>query len=472
MKIFLVNAFYSGMYGYLKSAAGRFFPLGLGYIASALIDKGHEVRIIDPETQNLNFSELSDIFLKEKPEIVGISCATPSFNYARKISRIVKENSSAITILGGTHPSALPDYIIKNYQEIDLVCIGEGEITMCEVADALYKNISWENVPGLCFKQDGFVRFSTARPYISDIDTIKMPARHLLDLNKYFPNAHYYRHKRSATMITSRGCPYGCIFCASFTTLGKKFRAHSVQYVLQEIEYLYYTYGIRYIIFNDDTFTIDKKRTIEICSEIIKRKLDIEWYCFARVDTIDYELLSIMKESGCKTIGFGVESADPIVLKNIRKNISVEQVKTAFSFANVLKLKTLAFFIFGCPGESKDTIIKTIEFSKIINPTLAFFNILTPYPGTPIFKEYYNLSNNSYNWDNFVTIGLNPVNINKGLSISELNKYLYIANKSFYMRPLQIVKIISHITSLFELWMLIKASIGLLLQNLKRKKSK
>ncbi|MBC8389010.1 MAG: hypothetical protein H8E13_13320, partial [Actinobacteria bacterium] len=115
---------------------------------------------------------------------------------------------------------------------------------------------------------------------------------------------------------------------------------------------------------------------------------------------------------------------------------------------------------------------KTIEFSKILNPTLAFFNILTPYPGTPIFKEYNNLSNNSYNWDNFVTIGLNPVNISKGLSISELNKYLYIANKSFYMRPLQIVKIISHITSLFELWMLIKASIGLLLQNLKRKKSK
>jgi len=463
MKVALINAPYIDLYGPIKSAAGRYFPLGLGYIASVLKRGGNEVIIIDPEAEGIDYSEIRRRLRNFSPRIVGISSATPNFGKACKIAKIAKEEGISMVVLGGTHASSMPEVIIKNYPAVDIVCIGEGEEMMLE----LCQGRDLQQIKGICYRKDGGIFRTPPRDFIEDVDSIPFPARELVNLNWYRPNTYIDRGKRSATLITSRGCPNRCVFCASHTTLGKKFRAHSPEYVLGEIEHLNKQYGIEHFVFNDDTFTMNRQRVREICSRILERNLRIEWYCFARVNTVDRDLLSLMKRAGCTQIGFGIESGDEQILKNLKKNITLEQSIQALRICNELGIETFAFFIFGCPGESATTIKKTIEFSKKIKPTLAFFNMLVPYPGTEIFNSSYTDLSMLENWDDFVAIGVNPVVDSPDLPKEALQKWVYRANLAFYLRPSQLWTILRHIKSLKEMWIKLAGGYGLLRQILK-----
>jgi len=463
MKVILVNSPYLDLYGPIKISAGRYFPLGIGYLAAALKRQGHEVAFLDPEVQGLGAGDIEKMFLSQRPDIVGISCATPNFGQALKIASMAKKAGSAKVILGGVHASSVPRWILENNPQIDIVAIGEGENTLVEICDRM--DDGWASVKGIAYRDRSGVVVNEPRGYIADLDTLPFPARELIDLSLYRPHPYVNRAKRSATILTSRGCPNFCVFCASHVTMGYKFRYHSAEYVLDEMTYLHKELTVEHLVINDDTFTIDSQRVEKICNGIIKRNLKLDWYCFMRVNNVTKDLIRLMKRAGCSSVGFGVESADPVVLKGLKKGIDLEQCRNAFKIVNKERLKILAFFVFGCPGDSDQTIAKTIRFAKELKPTLAFFNMLIPYPGTEIFEKYYKDKIDDFGkLDNFVAIGpeasVEPISFSK----KEMLRYIFRANMSFYSRPQQLWRILSKIESWGEFNIHLKAGLGLVLQ--------
>ncbi len=366
MRIALLNTPYVKTYGPLKSASGRYFPLGLGYIAAVLRQHGHEVLLLDPEAQNLSDHAISSRLISFRPGLIGISFTTPGFPMARHLAALARNSSRGIPIVaGGVHAAALPEGVLREAPEFDIVCTGEGEETMLELAatgspEALTPS-ALRSIPGVAFRAGERIEISPRRAWIKDLDSLPFPARELVDFDAYVPHAHNRRGRRVATAVTSRGCPYHCVFCASHVVLGRQFRSHSPEYIVSEIEYLVKTFGVDQIIFNDDVFTMDQARDRRICELILKRDLKISWFCFARVDSISKDILATMRKAGCFSVGFGVESGDPDMLKSMRKNITVERARQAVAWADELGLKSQCFFVLGCPGETEKSAERTIR---------------------------------------------------------------------------------------------------------------
>lgn len=462
MKILLVAAPYRDIYGPIKKAAGNYFPLGLGYLAAVSREKGYQVKIVDLEAAPLSSHQLDNLIRDYKPNITGISCATPNYSNAISIARIAKKNS-VFTVLGGVHASALPEKILEEETVFDVICVGEGEKTWLEICEHIQRQKSLEDILGIVYKKDGQIKRNKRRPYICQLDTIPLPARDLVNMTSYFPHSHNYRKGKTASIITSRGCPASCTFCASYLTTGSIFRPHSPKYVINEIEHIIKKYGIRNFLIQDDTFTVDYDRTAKICNLILSKKLNINWFCFARADTVDKALLRLMKKAGCYSIGYGVETAEENILKTLKKGLDLEQCRNAIKLTNKIGLKTQAFFIFGLPNETKESIKKTVDFALETSPALAFFNILVPYPGTYLFKKHVNLSK-EINWRDFVAIGLQPVQPISELTTHELQKAVRDANIKFYFRLKQILIILKHISSFSEFLEYTKGAFALLLQ--------
>lgn len=406
-------------------------------------------------------SDLEKIIKEQKPGIIGLSSVTPNFSMACKMAKKLKTITDAVIIYGGIHASTFPDRIIKNHPEFDIVVHGEGEQTMTELADTMEREElqpdNLKNIRGICFRNNGTVEKTPSRPYIEDIDSSPFPDRDSIDLDAYKATGHIGISSRVANVMTSRGCPARCTFCESFLTMGYKYRAHSAEYVLSEIKHLKEKYGVEQIVFNDDTFTINYDRIKKICSGFIENNFNIKWFCFARVNTIrDREMLEMMKASGCVQINFGVETGDEKIMKSIKKGITLEQARKAFHLSHKVGIKTSAGFIFGFPGETKDSIERTINFAIELNPDVALFNALVPFPGTETFQYYPQLHKNIDDplfWDTFKTAsaGGDPVIELPGLSKEDLKMAIVKANRKYYFRVGYLVRQLSRIRSFYEL---------------------
>lgn len=472
MRVLLIKAPYRDVYGPMKLAAGNYFLLGLGYIAAFLRENGHAVSILDPEVQGFSSQDILEKVKLFNPDLVGMSATTPDFKNALKIAKLIKENMNIFIALGGIHASSLPEYILEKYpQAFDVTCIGEGEFTMLELCRFLEGNIkALDNVKGICFLKENKPFRTSPREAIQDLDSLPFPARDLVDLTLYRPHTFNFRKGKTATIITSRGCPFMCTFCASKLTLGGKFRARSPDNVLKEIKQLVEEYGINHILIQDDTFTFDINRAKETCRKIINAKLKIEWFAFSQVAKVDAELFSLMRQAGCYCVGFGVESADEVVLKNMRKANSIKQIERAIGLAKKGGLRTQAYFIFGNKGDTKETINKTIDFACRISPTLAFFNKLVPYPGTEIFKDHFGDDYKDVSWVDFVPYGVHAVSKTSDLTKRDLEYAAFKANLIFYFRPRQIFVIIKTIRSFVEFKEYFTAGVALVLQMISWKK--
>lgn len=465
--VVLIKAPYLDVYGPIRLAAGNYFLLGLGYIAAFLRQSGHNVSILDPEAQGLSDERLIERIKSFNADIVGISATTPDFANALKIAGSVKANTGAFVILGGIHGSSMPDYVMnKHAGDFDAVCIGEGELTMLDLCDWLNGKIhSLSQIKGLCFNQDGKIVHTAPRAFIEDLDSLPFPARDLVDLNLYQPHAFNYRKGPTTTIITSRGCPFRCAFCASKLTLGGNFRARSAENVVDEIKLLVSRYGIKHVLIQDDTFTFDINRAKKICRMIVKENIKIEWFAFSQVPNVDEELFYLMKKAGCYCVGFGIESADEKVLKNMHKANTIAQCEFAINSAKKYGLKTQAYFIFGSKGDTKGTIEKTIKFACKMSPTIAFFNKLVPYPGTEIFNDHFKDSfDSNINWKDFVPYGVNAVSSTENLSKRDLQLLAFKANLLFYCRPQQLFAIMVKIRSFYEFKAYLKGALALVLQ--------
>jgi radical SAM superfamily enzyme YgiQ (UPF0313 family) len=312
-----------------------------------------------------------NIIREKNPDIVGISCYTFNRHACIKLARLVKEINQRIRIVfGGPHSSVMHAQLLKTYEDIDMVVLNEGEITFLEIVQNLKEGKSFENLPGIIYKNGGQIINNGFRQPLEDLDELPVPAN-------------YFKYKR---IITSRGCPGRCIFCDTPYLWGQKVRLRSTGNVVDELEILNKKYGLSSFIISDDTFTFDKNRTIEICKEIIRRGLKITWDCRSRVNFVCEERLRWMKKAGCVIVSYGIESGSQKILNNLKKGITTEQIKKAAALTRKFGFKLNYFIIVGSPGETDDTIRETMKLIEETKPTSIFAYIMQLTPGTEIYE--------------------------------------------------------------------------------------
>ncbi len=374
--------------------------IGILYLASSLESMGFSVLVKDLRT----CGEEKRIFIKNmisehSPKAIGISSLTFPYNNAKETCRIIKEISrDIIVIAGGIHATFLPEQVLSD--GFDVVVRGEGEETITELAEAIKNGKAFLGIEGISFKDNGKIIHNPDRPLMNNIDKIHFPAWHLVNFENYLPDQRYI-------IVTSRGCPFRCIYCSCGTFSKHKWRARSPENVLEEIKLLVNRYGAKKLKFLDDTFTLDKDRAMKICRLILKENLGIEWACFSRVDTIDFELLKLMKVAGCVSIQFGVESGNQKVLDSIYKEISLEQVEKAVKLAKKNGIKDIiCSFIIGHPEDTEDTIVDTVEFAnrlKKLGATTIPVSMLIPFPGSDVWtnRKRYGIKIFAREWRDF-----------------------------------------------------------------------
>ena len=358
-----------------------FALLGLGYLAAVLEKNNYRVDVIDCQVLKLSPEEFRTEISKRQPDIVGVTSSTLTYQSGLKLIKIAKEACpNCITIAGGSHVTFWDDKALQECPELDIVVRREGENTMLELVQRIEAEESYDDVLGTTCRKDGKIIRNPDRPYIEDLDSLPFPARHLWPMEKF-------RELEDVLYLaTSRGCVYWCEFCTTVRMHGRKYRMRSAKNVVDELEFLNKTYGISKFTFCDDAFTVDQPRTEELCREILNRGLKIQWNCGTRVDMITKELLAKMKEAGCITVWFGVESGTQQVLDAMKKGITPELTIKVLGWVRELGLKPVPNVILGFPGETKKSAWKTIKFVEKIAPDdVGFYNVATPFPGTPMY---------------------------------------------------------------------------------------
>lgn len=398
MRTLLINPYTStSVYGKIsKDMPVKTLPLGLLYIAGILLKHKRQLRFVDADVQLMGLETLSKVVKDYSPDIVGITSSTQGFQHALKTAKMVKSVSNTVVVIGGPHASPLADHILKEYEVFDIVVRGEGEFSMLEICS----QVLWDQISGISYRRGVQVIHNKPRARITNLDELPMPAYDLVDLSLYNHPAYKIYTESIAPVISGRGCPYECTFCASKVIYGTKAIYRSVNNVIEQIKYLISEKGMTGINFVDDTFSLNKARLLRFCEKL--KKLRIRWICNVRVDTVDLELLKRMQDSGCSLIQVGVESGDQHVLNLMKKRISVKQIRNVFEWANRISLDTSATFIIGMPGDIEETVDKTIRFASEINPTYAQFFNLVPYPGTEIYE--YAKENNLLLFDDWTQI--------------------------------------------------------------------
>jgi anaerobic magnesium-protoporphyrin IX monomethyl ester cyclase len=409
MKVLLINppqTFYPGS----EQPAGN-LPLGLMYLAALLQKANFKVEILDAfmvdsvfqrngveTTVGMPFTKIRHELIERKPDVVGISGPfTCQIDNAVKISNLVKEvNPNILTVTGGPHVTLASEAFLREAKDVDIVVRGEGEYTMLEIAQTFEDRKQMDKILGIAYRQSGKIRLNPPRPLIKNLDQLPYPAYNLVDMERYLSlkKIGYRSFKdRAISMITSRGCPFNCCFCAVHLHMGRDFRAHSAKYVVDHIQFVVKKFNVRNVFFEDDNLTLDIERFENICNDIISRKINIGWETpnGVRADCLNRELLKKMKQSGCKSVFIGVESGDQQILNNvICKSLDLNRVVEFAKDAKEIGLKTGAFYIIGFPGETKENMQKTVDFAlrlkREYDVGMHLF-VATPSFGTRLYEE-------------------------------------------------------------------------------------
>ena len=364
----------------------RFPPLGLGYISSYLRNHGLSVGLVDCtfESEDSAVQTVRDL----KPSIIGLysmfSMSAPTF----RLAGLLRENCDLL-VAGGPLPTIFPEDYLRAF---DVVCVGEGEATMLELAEAHLRQGKFSNVKGICIRASlgsntagGSIIRTPARPPIRDLDSIPFPARDLFDNDGYREYFRKHFGREETSIITTRGCPFECDFC-SRPIFSNQFRARSVKNVVDELEQIA-ELGYDSVWFSDDCFTLIPSRVLQICRDIVNRGLELKWECLSRVDGFSLEMAKEMKEAGCERVFFGIESGDEGILREMNKRIDVNQAREAVEAAAKAKLKAAGFFIVGYPGETNSTILRTIRFATKLPLDYVSFSLPYPIPGTGLYDK-------------------------------------------------------------------------------------
>lgn len=381
MQMTIVTLVYPYFHPRVDTSIFRFPPLGLGYIAACLKQKGISVEVVD--CTFINQKEALKKIIDSKPKIIGIQSMYSMRDKSLELGQLLKDHCELL-VAGGALPTTEPETFLENF---DVAVIGEGEQTMVELVNQFMNGGDLSQVRGIAFRErtTGKLKRTPLRDLIEDLDSLPHPSRGLFDNDTY---KKYYSKKfgyKATAIMTSRGCPFTCDFC-SRPVFGNEFRARTASDVADEIEEVL-SLGYNRIWFADDCFTLNRQQLMEVCDEIIKRRLKIEWECLSRVDTLDSETATKMRQAGCVRMFFGIESGNDSILAIMKKHITTKQALAATQLCKMKGIKSGAFFILGYPGENDKTILETVKFASSLTLDYLSFTLPYPIPGTPLFER-------------------------------------------------------------------------------------
>ncbi|MCP5003088.1 MAG: radical SAM protein [Planctomycetes bacterium] len=446
-------------------------PLGLTYIAAALEAANVKVEIIDAWAEGYSIDDIGKEISLRSPNFVGITIMSPKYAAGMQVVDVVRKNTDAYIVVGGPHPTAVPEQCLEDNPNIDFVIIGEGEKVLVELITALSeKRGELSAVKGLAYQRNSRIINTGYADRIEVLDDLPFPARHLFPISKYKTHPPYGKRIPYMNLITNRGCPFQCTYCSK-SVFGDKYRTLSPQRVIDEIKHVVSEYGVKEIHFYDDDFTINMKRAEEICDLLIQQDIDISWSCTTRVDLVNEKLLKKMKKAGCWLISYGVETADTDILKTINKGYTVEDVKYAFSLTKRYGIRTVAYLMAGLPGETEATLKNTISFSLKLDPDFVSWGVTALYPGSILYaaaqkgelgnidirytyeEKNWHASGSPYG-DGYAIIYEGP------LSREKLKEYTGKANRMFYLRISYLVRFVFKIRSIYEFLHYVKGGVS------------
>jgi radical SAM superfamily enzyme YgiQ (UPF0313 family) len=426
-------------------------PLGTLYVAAVLQKAGHEVRFFNGAF--MTHQEILREAARFNPGFIGIYSTTFGWKKAMVAAQDLRKifDDRAFLCAGGPYPIAAQERCLEDAGEaFDAIVTGEGEFTVLEMVEHLSSGKSLEGVKGVVFRKGGRIIKNPPRPLITDLDSLPFPARELLgDPNRYIPPPATYKRKPVAVLLTSRGCNRHCIYCFQIDKERKSgIRYRSVENVLREIEHCVQK-GYREIKFIDDTLAADYDRAMRIAQEIKKRGLDVSWFASACVNQVDKPLLRAFKDAGCWAILFGAESGVQKNLNMIRKGTTLEQIRSAVKAAKDVGMRVSTPFLFGIPGETFAEGLETIEFAVDLNPDIANFHAITPFPGTYLYDHLDTYGSMSEELTDFTYQG--AAFVPHTMTREEILKLRQIAFRRFYSRPSFILKRFLDLRNLHDL---------------------
>jgi len=447
MRVLLIAPPWLDIYGNYRAAAKLGCvapPLGFAYLGGAVEAIGSECRIVDMEMEGLDAKGLMTTIREYNPDLIGITATTPVFKNAAILAGMIKKNFPDIALgIGGVHSTVIGKAILEECEYFDFQVVGEGEFTMQETIKAIEAGAgSLEGIKGIIFRKNGKVIENPRRSFIQDLDSIPMPARNLFKTDLY---RHTVPGKKSvvyASVFTSRGCPFQCLFCSQHTMYGRHVRWHGIERVIAELKQITQDFGVRHIIFMDETLTLDKARLRGICQAIKDADLKFTWEGWTHASTIDEDIIGVMKDAGLIRLSFGIESGDPEILKGIKKGVTLGQIKNAYKLAFHAGIETRGSAMLGHPNETRETAWQTIKFCRNIKECQQLFlNIACPYPGTELY-EYARSGKGgmkllSTDYSKYTRYGDPVISVNN-LSPKDLKRLQTIGLVYFYLTPKRI----------------------------------
>lgn len=436
-------------YGKLKEAGSFLPPLGLCLLGAMLEENGHQAVIVDGQLPENNHNQIVERAVQAAPGLIGISSVLLSQTQTLALARDLKARLPNVPlVVGGPLVTTVMEEGIRE-PAIDAAAFGEGEYTILELVEWAEGKRAIADINGVIWRQDSVFRTNPGRPSIQDLNALPLPARHLLsDLTRYSNHILVHRREPMTSMITSRGCTGKCTFCNRI--FGNEYRFFSADYVLKEIDELVLRYGMAEIEIEDDTFTVDRQRVVDICQGLIARQHPLIWSCASRVTTLDFELLKLMKKAGCWMIQIGIETGDQVVMKSIKKGITLERVRQVVDWANAAKVEVKGFFMIGHHTDTAETIEKTIRFATSLKIHTANFALANPFPGTEFFKLAPQYGTFTYDPDKYSAHTETPIFVPHGLTADQLIRYKQKALRSFYLHPYRIWKFLKELTSITD----------------------
>jgi anaerobic magnesium-protoporphyrin IX monomethyl ester cyclase len=448
-----------------RSVAGETWPqTGLAYLAAVVEQEHHEARILDAMATPITLQALLEDVERWHPHLIVIGTTTPTFGSDAEAARAIQDlsaqagRSQALICFAGTHVSALPEQSLSE-SRADIIMINEAEETVRQLVRLLDRMLGesgtmraargrlfpeaaqqtpLREIRGIVFRCGDSVVLTEPRPFIENLDTLPPPARHLLPNESY--KMPFFEDEPFVTVIPTRGCPFGCTFCRAGGVWGRRVRVRSVENVLAEIRTIIEQLGIRNIIFMTDSLTLNRKWAMEFFRSIPDAGLSFDWICNSRVDAVDADMLHLMKRAGCRLISYGVESGSQEILERCKKGIKPDDAVRAIEATRRAGIISMAYFVLGLPGETRETIEQTIQFAKRLNPDYVNFHVATPFPGTEFYDEA--LAHGwltSSDWVEYEEEGSAVIRTDS-LSTEELVRAQRRAMRQFYLRPRQILK--------------------------------
>jgi len=422
---------------FLGTPGGASEPLGLLALSAFLERRGHACTLADGAI--LSETEILSRVEQFEPDIIGLSTMRHNWEATKALARRLKARFAVPIVVGGPYVTGWREDALAECDAIDYAVAGEGELTLCELLDALERSAPLDAVAGLIHRHGDGVLANAPRPRISDLDSLPFPDYSLVELGRYRPSIGFYRALPSANLMTTRGCPHRCTFCVSDGKLALMSPARVIELVRQLVE----NYRVRHLCFYDESFTIQRSRAEEICELLLEARVGVPWCANARVDQVDEKLLRLMKRAGCWKLLYGLESGVQKNLDTIAKRTTLDDARRAIEWTRKCGIETFATFMFGIPGETFEEGLQTIRFACELPLDYAAFLNLVPYKGTPLYERIEEHGRLTGVWStNLISFVPHSMTLEQMIELNEL------ANRCFYRRPSYLVRRLLAIRSL------------------------